>query len=149
MTRHFSDLRELPSLVPSYIRNATAHAVAPELGRRITRLSNLIDSGSVDTDSNSNGTSPWLYLDVSCIQLILRAPFRWAWDSKLRLHIPPSIKAFETCTFLDGRIGVWTWVPDGRIHSASTTSYTWWGINQQELCFSSRNSGGQRLKVGL
>lgn len=59
MARHFSDLRELPSLVPSYIRNATAQAVAPELDRRITRLNNMIDSGTIDTDSNSNGTSYW------------------------------------------------------------------------------------------
>ncbi|KAF8508917.1 hypothetical protein JB92DRAFT_2950348 [Gautieria morchelliformis] len=52
---HFSDLRELPSLVPSHIRNATAHALTPELDRRIARLNNLIDSGSVESDSSSDG----------------------------------------------------------------------------------------------
>jgi transmembrane E3 ubiquitin-protein ligase len=59
MARHFSDLRELPSLVPSHIRNATAQVLAPELDRRIARLNNMIDSGSVETDSSSNGTSRW------------------------------------------------------------------------------------------
>jgi hypothetical protein len=55
IVRQFSDIRKLPSLVPSHIRNATAQAVGHELDRRIKRLSNMIDSGSVESDSNSNG----------------------------------------------------------------------------------------------
>ena len=53
--RRFSDLRKLPSLVPSHIRNATAQAVGPELDHRIKKLRSMIDSGSVETDLDSNG----------------------------------------------------------------------------------------------
>lgn len=53
----FSDLRELPSLVPSYSKNATAYAVASELDQRIENLRNIIDGGSTETDSATNGKS--------------------------------------------------------------------------------------------
>ncbi|KAF8586058.1 hypothetical protein K439DRAFT_1409339 [Ramaria rubella] len=48
------DIRELPSLVPPYLRNATAQAVALELDRRVRKLSRLVDSGIVENELDSN-----------------------------------------------------------------------------------------------
>lgn len=55
--RRPSDLRELPSLVPERVKNATAYAVAGELDRRIENLAKILDTGSTDPDSSSNGRS--------------------------------------------------------------------------------------------
>ncbi|KIJ55286.1 hypothetical protein M422DRAFT_774359 [Sphaerobolus stellatus SS14] len=50
----FTDIRDLPSLVPSHAKNATVNAVTKELDRQIESLSTIIDNGSADSETSSN-----------------------------------------------------------------------------------------------
>ncbi|KAF8507963.1 hypothetical protein BU17DRAFT_57057, partial [Hysterangium stoloniferum] len=54
----FSDIRELPSLVPPGLHGVTAHIIARELDRRIEKLASMIEAGSFENDnSNPNDES--------------------------------------------------------------------------------------------
>lgn len=56
------DVRNLPSLVPGNLRNATAQAVNAELLSRIDKLQDTIDSGDIEIDASSQGKSTHLLL---------------------------------------------------------------------------------------
>lgn len=55
--RRHVDVRHLPSLVPTQYANATAQAVNAELIARIRRLQDVVNSGSLEIESQSTGMS--------------------------------------------------------------------------------------------
>ena len=56
------DVRNLPSLVPESLMNATAQAVNAELLGRIDKLQETIDSGDIEIDASSQGMCLWALL---------------------------------------------------------------------------------------
>jgi hypothetical protein len=51
------DLRQLPSIVPSDVRNQTSQAIELEFTRRVEKLKAIISSESVDIETQ--GLSLW------------------------------------------------------------------------------------------
>ncbi|KAF8631897.1 hypothetical protein AX15_002157 [Amanita polypyramis BW_CC] len=52
------DIRLLPSIVPSAVKNQTSLLIEPELVARIQKLEDLIDAGIVDSDSSGSDDTP-------------------------------------------------------------------------------------------
>lgn len=53
LTRRHVDVRDLPSLIPQSLVNATAQAIDAELFARISKLHDMIESGVVEIDSDN------------------------------------------------------------------------------------------------
>lgn len=67
---HGIDMRDLPSLVPEDLRNDSARAVSTELGVRVSKLEDKVNSG-VFEDMSSQGMSVLHRQHLSCLTLVL------------------------------------------------------------------------------